>query len=72
MCSVKSSLQLNNTLLFDSHTLIGEKLLTNLMLIIAPIWLFLRNQMNCVTLHVQTCIHSFLYFWWREKKTKTS
>lgn len=29
-------------LLFDSHTLIGEKLLTNLRLIIAPIWLFLK------------------------------
>ena len=30
MCYVKSSLQLNDTLLFDSHTLIGEELLTNL------------------------------------------
>lgn len=30
MCYVKSSLQLNDTLLFDPHTLIGEKLLTNL------------------------------------------
>lgn len=70
MCYVKSGLQLNTTLLFDSHTLIGEKLLTNLRLIIAPIWLFLRNQMSYVTLRVQTCIHSFLYVWWREKKDK--
>ena len=62
MWYLKRGLQLNNTFLFDSHTLIGEKFLTSLCWLLLQFdLLLLKNQTNCETSYTNMHIHFYIF-----------